>query len=303
LAAELPSADTSALTVQARAVAGAQSLASVPAAAAWTLDIPAITVTAPEPEPETESESADPGRADSDPDPVDADPAPPADDAPAPSDPVEPPPVAGQPDVSPLDEIVDPSAGGERDADDDAPSDTKDSKDDSAKGAGDKGDKSAKDKDDEPEYSGKSRKSAKADKAAKAEKSAKSSKAAKSDKAKKAEKKAESSGSAVLEIATRYVGVPYLYGGNTPRGFDCSGFTQYVYGQLGINLPHQSERQRSKGKVVSRSDAKPGDLIWVRGHVSIYAGGNKMIDSARAGTTVQYRKMWQSNPTFIRLVD
>jgi cell wall-associated NlpC family hydrolase len=111
------------------------------------------------------------------------------------------------------------------------------------------------------------------------------------------------SGSAVLEVAERYIGVPYVHGGNTPRGFDCSGFTQYVFGQLGIKLPHYSEAQPRKGRVVSRSEARPGDLVYTPGHVGIYAGGNKMIDSARTGTTIRYRQMWQRNPTFIRLVD
>lgn len=109
------------------------------------------------------------------------------------------------------------------------------------------------------------------------------------------------SGSKVLEIASRYVGVPYVYGGSTPRGFDCSGFTSYVYAQLGINLPRSSGAQRGAGQIVSRADARPGDLIWTPGHVAIYAGGNTQIDAPRPGKTIQFRKIWQSNPTFIRL--
>lgn len=109
------------------------------------------------------------------------------------------------------------------------------------------------------------------------------------------------SGSKVLEIASRYVGVPYVYGGGTPRGFDCSGFTSYVYAQLGISLPRSSSAQRNVGKVVSRADARPGDLIWTPGHISIYAGGNSQIDAPRPGKTIQFRQIWQSNPTFIRV--
>ena len=109
------------------------------------------------------------------------------------------------------------------------------------------------------------------------------------------------SGSKVLEIASRYVGVPYVYGGTTPRGFDCSGFTSYVYAQLGINLPRSSSAQRHAGKVISRADARPGDLIWTPGHIAIYAGGNSQIDSPRPGKTVQFRQIWQSNPVFIRV--
>ncbi|WP_435298467.1 C40 family peptidase [Timonella sp. A28] len=108
-------------------------------------------------------------------------------------------------------------------------------------------------------------------------------------------------GNAVLEIASRYVGVPYVSGGTTPNGFDCSGFTSYVYAQLGISLPRTSGAQKAAGTIVPRSEARAGDLIWTPGHISIYAGGGKQIDAPRPGKTIQFRSIWQSNPTFIRL--
>ncbi|MDO8143964.1 MULTISPECIES: C40 family peptidase [unclassified Isoptericola] len=108
-------------------------------------------------------------------------------------------------------------------------------------------------------------------------------------------------GSTIVSIASRYVGVPYVSGGTTPSGFDCSGFTQYVYAQAGISLPRSSSDQRYAGSVVSRSAAQPGDLIWTPGHISIYAGGNTQIDAPRPGKTIQFRNIWQSNPTFIRV--
>lgn len=108
-------------------------------------------------------------------------------------------------------------------------------------------------------------------------------------------------GNAVLEIASRYVGVPYVYGGSTPAGFDCSGFVSYVYAQLGISLPHSSEAYPGMGTHVSRADARPGDIIWSPGHVAIYAGGNTQIDAATPGTTIQFRSIWQSSPVFIRI--
>ena len=108
-------------------------------------------------------------------------------------------------------------------------------------------------------------------------------------------------GNAVIEIAARYVGVPYVYGGTTPDGFDCSGFTSYVYAQLGITLPRTSGDQRYAGVEVSRDQAQPGDLVWSPGHIGIYAGDGMMIDSPRPGKTVQFRAMWQSNPIFIRV--
>ena len=108
-------------------------------------------------------------------------------------------------------------------------------------------------------------------------------------------------GNAVLEIAARYVGVPYLSGGSTPAGFDCSGFVSYVYAQLGVSLPRSSSGYASIGTRVSRADALPGDIIYTPGHVGIYAGGDLQIDAPRPGKTIQFRGIWQSNPIFIRV--
>ena len=112
---------------------------------------------------------------------------------------------------------------------------------------------------------------------------------------------ASANGSAVVEIASRYVGVPYLWGGTTPDGFDGSGFTSYVYAQVGITLPRTSGDQRNAGTVVSFDQAQPGDLIWSPGHISIYAGGNLQVDAPVPGRTIQIREIWQSNPVFIRV--
>lgn len=108
-------------------------------------------------------------------------------------------------------------------------------------------------------------------------------------------------GNAVLEVAARYVGVPYVSGGTTPAGFDCSGFVSYVYAQLGISLPRTSSAIKAAGTVVSAAEAQPGDLIWSPGHISIYAGGDQQIDSPRPGKTVQFRSIWQSSPVFLRV--
>jgi cell wall-associated NlpC family hydrolase len=112
---------------------------------------------------------------------------------------------------------------------------------------------------------------------------------------------ASANGSAIAEIATRYVGVPYRSGGTTPAGFDCSGFTSYVFAQVGISLPRTSSAQRYAGTVVSRGEARAGDLIWSPGHISIYLGDGMQIDAPRPGKSIQVRPLWQSSPVFIRV--
>ncbi|MBO0609411.1 C40 family peptidase [Myceligenerans salitolerans] len=111
---------------------------------------------------------------------------------------------------------------------------------------------------------------------------------------------ASANGSEIISIASRYVGTPYLSGGSTPAGFDCSGFTSYVYAQAGIHLPRSSSAQAAGGTQVAASAAVAGDLIYAPGHIGIYAGGSTMIDAPRPGGTVQFRTIWMSNPTFIR---
>ncbi|MFI6424622.1 C40 family peptidase [Promicromonospora sp. NPDC050880] len=113
---------------------------------------------------------------------------------------------------------------------------------------------------------------------------------------------AKAAGAAVVSIGMRYLGVPYVWGGSTPAGMDCSGFTSYVYAQVGIDLPRTSSEQRYAGPVVSWSDAQPGDLIWSPGHIAIYAGDGMQIEAPVPGQTVRYTQIWQSNPTFIRVL-
>ncbi|MFW2512250.1 C40 family peptidase [Demequina sp. SO4-13] len=107
------------------------------------------------------------------------------------------------------------------------------------------------------------------------------------------------SGSAVIAEAAKHVGTPYVSGGAAPGGFDCSGFTSYVYGQLGISLPRTSGAYYNVGTRVS--SPQPGDIIVTPGHLGIYAGPNLQIDAPRPGKTIQFRGIWQNNPTYVRV--
>jgi cell wall-associated NlpC family hydrolase len=96
-------------------------------------------------------------------------------------------------------------------------------------------------------------------------------------------------GGQAVAIAERYLGVPYVWGGASPAGFDCSGLTMYVYGQLGVSLPHNAAAQYAMLPHVSESDLEPGDLVFFDGlgHVGIYIGGGMMIHAPHTGTVVQ----------------
>lgn len=107
-------------------------------------------------------------------------------------------------------------------------------------------------------------------------------------------------GGSVVDIALRYRGIPYVWGGNTPAGFDCSGFTRYVYAQRGISLPRTAGAQARRGHAISRANARPGDLMyWGSSHVGIYLGNGMMIDAGRPGTRIHVHAVY-GNPGFRR---
>jgi cell wall-associated NlpC family hydrolase len=93
----------------------------------------------------------------------------------------------------------------------------------------------------------------------------------------------------IVAIAQSQLGVPYVWGGSSPAtGFDCSGFTKWVFGQAGHYLPHSSNAQAGYGSPVSASAVAAGDLLVWSGHVAIYAGGNQIIHAATSGKPVKY---------------
>jgi cell wall-associated NlpC family hydrolase len=100
----------------------------------------------------------------------------------------------------------------------------------------------------------------------------------------------------VINIAMQYLGVPYVWGGSSPRGFDCSGLVQYCYAKVGVYLPHSSRMQYNYGRHVSRSQLKPGDLVFFWNpihHVGIYIGNGKMINAT--GNHVQIGTVWKNS--------
>jgi peptidoglycan DL-endopeptidase CwlO len=90
-------------------------------------------------------------------------------------------------------------------------------------------------------------------------------------------------------IALRYLGVPYVWGGESPKGFDCSGLVAYVYAQLGITLPHYAAAQYQLGVAVPRDQLQPGDLVFFDAldHVGIYIGGGQFVHAPHTGDVVK----------------
>ena len=122
------------------------------------------------------------------------------------------------------------------------------------------------------------------------------------------------SGAAIVSEASKFLGVPYVWGGSSPSGFDCSGLVQYVFAQLGVEVPRGSVDQSEVGtSVASLSQAQPGDLLFFEpgqngappgkpGHVGIYIGDGKMIDAPETGETVQVQAV-PCTPIAIRRIE
>jgi cell wall-associated NlpC family hydrolase len=100
-------------------------------------------------------------------------------------------------------------------------------------------------------------------------------------------------GDDAVEIALRYLGTPYSWAGASPSGFDCSGFVMYVYGKLGIALPHSSSMLWGEGRAVTRRGLEPGDVLFFNGlsHVGIYIGGGRFVHSPQSGHVVKVSRL------------
>ena len=101
------------------------------------------------------------------------------------------------------------------------------------------------------------------------------------------------SSSSIVRIAQQYHGVPYVWGGSTPRGFDCSGLTQYVYRKAGINIPRTASAQQAAARRVYTP--QPGDLVFSgfpAYHVSIYAGNGYEVSARMPGTVIVTKKIY-----------
>lgn len=97
-------------------------------------------------------------------------------------------------------------------------------------------------------------------------------------------------GTNIVYYAKQFIGTPYKRGGTTTSGFDCSGFTMYVYNHFDIKLPHSAKEQTAKGTVVSKSNLQVGDLVFFGKsiyHVGVYIGNGNIIHSPKPGSSVK----------------
>lgn len=105
----------------------------------------------------------------------------------------------------------------------------------------------------------------------------------------------------VFAVAARYQGVPYVFGGASPRGFDCSGLVKYAWAKFGKSLPHSSNAQAAMGKRIPRAAARPGDLVVLAGHIGFYAGNGRILHAPYPGQRVRIQPIWTNNYYIVRL--
>jgi cell wall-associated NlpC family hydrolase len=106
------------------------------------------------------------------------------------------------------------------------------------------------------------------------------------------------SGKTIVRTALRFLGVPYLWGGISPAGYDCSGLVQMVFRFHGIELPRDSIKQREEGQEVKRDELKAGDLLFFPGHVALSGGGDMIIHAAASRGMVTVESLDPKAPTY-----
>lgn len=108
--------------------------------------------------------------------------------------------------------------------------------------------------------------------------------------------------SGVFATALTYQGVPYVFGGADPSGFDCSGFIMYVYAKFGVSLPHSVHQQDALGIPITEAQARPGDVVVFNddSHDGFYAGNGMILHAPYAGANVREQPLWSSDVHFIR---
>ncbi len=110
-----------------------------------------------------------------------------------------------------------------------------------------------------------------------------------------------SKGQAVVELAKKYLGVPYVYGGSSASGFDCSGFVYFIYKNMGVTLNRVAADQMTNGTWVPKNALQPGDIVGFANksgyinHVGIYVGNGMMIHSPQTGDVVRYESIVTGN--------
>jgi cell wall-associated NlpC family hydrolase len=104
-----------------------------------------------------------------------------------------------------------------------------------------------------------------------------------------------------VSLARTQLGAPYRWGGASPSGFDCSGLVMWVYGRLGLSLPHNAAALYSVGRPVTRSKLRPGDLLFFSGlgHVGLYIGRGRMIHAPQSGQSVEIQALSARRGSFV----